>query len=64
MVRGAPRAIRALLVAGLVGLLSAVPAVAADSSVTVTGIEVKSGNLIGLIENPQPDTIEDDGLDV
>jgi tight adherence protein B len=63
MVRGAPRAIRALLVAGLVGLLSAVPAVAADSSVTVTGIEVKSGNLIGLISSTSGSDI-DPSLDV
>ena len=50
MVRAVPRALRVLLTAGAVALAAAVPAVAADSStVTVTGIEVKSGNLIGLI---------------
>jgi tight adherence protein B len=50
MVRGAPRALRALLTPAVVARLAAVPAAAADSSsVTVTGIEVKSGNLIGLI---------------
>jgi tight adherence protein B len=52
MLRRAPRAIRALLAAGVAGLLVAAPAAAADStSVTVTGIEVKSGNLIGLISS-------------
>ncbi|WP_457252463.1 type II secretion system F family protein [Pedococcus sp. P5_B7] len=63
MVRGTPRALRALLTAGLVGLLAAVPAVAADGSVTVTGIEVKSGNLIGLISSTSGSDI-DPSLDV
>ena len=63
MVRGAPRAVRALLTAGLVGLLAAVPAVAADGPVTVTGIEVKSGNLIGLISSTSGSDI-DPSLDV
>lgn len=48
--RGAPRVLRALLTAGVVALVAAAPAAAADSpAVTVTGIEVKSDNLIGLI---------------
>ena len=52
MLRAVPRALRALLTAGVVGLLAAVPAAAADNpAVTVTGIEVKSGNLIGLISS-------------
>src|SRR5690348_14858702 len=51
MLRGAPRALRALLTAGVVGLLAAVPAAAAGGSVGVTGIEVKSGNLVGLISS-------------
>ncbi|KRF27154.1 type II secretion system F family protein [Phycicoccus sp. Soil802] len=63
MVRGTQRAGRALLTAGLVGLLAAVPALAADSSVTVTGIEVKSGNLIGLISSTSGSDI-DPSLDV
>lgn len=62
MVRGRSRAVRTLLIAGLVGLLSAVPAAAADP-VTVTGIAVKSGNLVGLISSTSGSDI-DPSLDV
>ncbi|SDP25873.1 tight adherence protein B [Pedococcus dokdonensis] len=63
MFRGSPRALRALLTAAVVGLLAAVPAAAADSTVNVTGIEVKSGNLVGLIASTNGSDI-DPSLDV
>lgn len=63
MFRGAPRALKALLTAGLVGLLAAVPAAAADGPVTITGIEVKSGNLVGLVSSSTGADI-DPSLDV
>lgn len=62
MARGTSRAVRALVTAGVVGLLAAVPVLAAES-VTVTGIEVKSGNLIGLISSTSGSDI-DPSLDV